>query len=442
MYKYACLILLFLGTQGNLLAQTVSVLDNSFETAGVSKVLAFDVNNDGLNELVSATTGTLGRIGYYLNESNNSFSNFNLIETAPFTKGIAVGDFNNDDWNDIVSIGGSNFDSKIHLNDHGIFSQGILIDSNNPSQLNDVVVADFDQDNFDDIVIIGQHSIDFYRNGGDGSFSKEIILSTSTSPLQLECLDLEVKDLDNDGDMDLVCGETAGLVVYLNDGNGVFTPNYYSILPEVIFVIHVVDLDNDGDMDVVCKNGANDLKWFSNDGNGVLTYEATISTSTNFISFKSIDFNNDGLQDLFVSYTNNISVYLNDDMHSFDEEISIYQNSNLLMGIVEVAELNNIPGTDLVWSGGTNGLFYQIMPQPLTLSKLEEFQLSIFPNPTAGKISFNSTIDRISVYNLFGMRITEEFYVDSLDLSNCLAGCYLVFTETDGKSAIHKVIKY
>ena len=86
-----------------------------------------------------------------------------------------------------------------------------------------MVVADFDNNNSDDIIIIGQHSIDLYRNNGSGSFSKETILSTSSSSTcVLECLDLATADMDGDGNIDLINGETEGLVIYLNNGNAVF----------------------------------------------------------------------------------------------------------------------------------------------------------------------------------------------------------------------------
>jgi hypothetical protein len=441
--KTISFILIFLCFQIVTKAQIapVNFLDTSFETAGISKIISFDIDNDGSNEIITSTTGTLGRIGYYQNLTNSTFSSFNLIESFAFCRGIAVGDFNNDNWKDIVSIGGINSDSKIHLNNSGTYSSGTTLDVNNPTQLNDVVVADFDQNNSDDIVIIGQHSIDFYRNNGDGSFSKEIILSTSTSPLQLECLDIDAKDMDNDGDIDLICGETAGLVIYINDGNGVFTPNYYSILPEVVFVIHTFDIDNDGDIDVVGRNGAGDVKWFCNNGSAVMTFESTLANIPNLISMSSVDYNNDGFEDLFISYTNKISIFLNNDSHSFEEELSVYQNNNLVMGVVGVAELNNQPVIDLVWSGGNNTIAYLIMPLPLVTAEVKAEVGYSYPNPSNGIVNFSKPMHKVIVFNSLGEKIFELSNVNSVDLSSYSSGVYLLILEDDINTIYQKIIK-
>lgn len=187
---------------------TVNFIDLSVQTAGVSNFESIDLTGDGFNELLVSTTGGTGRLGYYQNLTNNTFSAFNLIEDVAFCRGFAVGNFNNDNLLDLVSIGSFNHEVKIHMNSSTSFTPGLVI-STNPAQLNDVIVANFDNNNFDDFVVIGQHSIDFYRNDGNGIFSKEEILTTSTSPEVLECLDLTFEDLDNDGDLDLICGETA-----------------------------------------------------------------------------------------------------------------------------------------------------------------------------------------------------------------------------------------
>jgi len=84
----------------------VNFIDISFETAGISKIESSDLNNDGFMEIITSSTGNSGRLGYYQNQSNTSFSSFNLIESFAFCRGFAIGDFNNDNWKDIVSIGG------------------------------------------------------------------------------------------------------------------------------------------------------------------------------------------------------------------------------------------------------------------------------------------------------------------------------------------------
>ena len=62
-------------------------------------------------------------------------------------------------------------------------------------------------------------------------------------------------DLDHDGDLDITTntmgGESSDLPIYLNDGNGFFSPLSYT-LPRFSAWQHVfVDLDGDGGLDIV-----------------------------------------------------------------------------------------------------------------------------------------------------------------------------------------------
>lgn len=420
---------------------SVNFVDTTHQSAGVTKFVSADLNNDGSKEIIASFTGSSGRLGYYQNLTNNHFSTFNLIEALSFCEGVAVGDFNNDNWMDLVTIGGIDIEARIYINNNGSFNPGIQLDSNISMQVQDVVVADFDQNNSDDIVVIGQHSIAFYRNNGSGSFTKEIILSTSTSPLSLECFDLATKDMDNDGDMDLICGETEGLVIYTNNGSGVFTPDYYSLLPEIFFLIHPFDVDDDGDFDVVGRNGFGEVKWFSNNGGGVMTYEATLATIPNLTSVNSIDYNDDGLEDLYVSYANNISIFENDASHSFSNEISVYQDPNLLMGAVQIADIDNQVDLDYVWCGGNNTIAFHINQSALSLGDIETNSDVIFPNPTNDFLYFTKQIEKISLYNLLGKKLLETANASKINVSNYPAGTYILILENEQSKSFQKIIK-
>lgn len=419
---------------------TVSFIDTSVQTAGVTKLESIDIDNDGHNEILTSTNGNSGRLGFYQNLTNNSFSAFNLIESYDFCRGFAVGDFNNDNWNDIVSIGGINQDAKIHLNNSSTFSPGVLLDTNISIQVNDVVVADFDLNNSDDIVIIGQHSIDFYRNNGSGIFTKEEILSTSTSPLILECLDLAARDMDNDGDMDLISGETAGLVVYINDGNAVFTPHYYSVNPEIFGLIHPIDIDNDGDYDVAGYNSAGEVKWFSNNGNAIMTFEATLPHIPDLISLSSIDYNNNGVEDLYTSYANNISIFENDTNHTFNNEITVYQDNSLLMGTVQPVDIDHQGALDFLWSGGTNSIAFHLNQSPLSISEVNATSNFFYPNPTTGLLNFTKPVKKLTLYNLLGQKHIEAYHVNEINLTNYPSGMYLLVLD-DNVQFPQKIIK-
>jgi len=422
---------------------SVNVIDSSPSSAGVTKFQSADLDNDNDFEVIASFTGSQGRIAYYNNQSAASFSSMNIIDPLSFSKGIATGDFNGDNWTDLVAIGGTDMEARIYFNNNGLFDTITHLDSNISIQVNDVIVADFDSNNSEDIVIIGQHSIDFYRNNGVGVFAKETILSTSISPLSLECLDIAAVDVDGDNDMDIVCGETEGLVVYINNGNAVFTPHYYSSISEILLLVHPVDIDGDDDMDVVAKNNAGEIKWFSNDGNGVMNYEATLSSMPSITSLNSIDYNNDGLDDLYVSYLHNISIFENDASHSFITENNIFNDNNLLMGPVEATNIDNNEVLDYLWSGGNNKVAYHINQTPLSIDTFEKSQtISVYPNPTHNLIHIISKypLEEVNILDVNGKLICFSSN-DKIDLSHFDDGLYFLKVNVNGKTVVEKIIK-
>ena len=62
-----------------------------------------------------------------------------------------------------------------------------------------------------------------------------------------------------------------------------------------------------------------------------------------------------------------------------------------------------------------------------------------YPNPTYGKIYFNSYLDKVEVYSLNGQKLLNFKNVDMLEI-NLEKGLYLVCLYKEGKSSIHKII--
>lgn len=420
----------------------VNFVDTTNQSPGVTKFESADLDNDGHNEIIASFTGSSGKVGFYTNQTNGNFSPINSIDNLSFCQGLAVGDFNNDNWMDIVAIGGIGQEARIYFNSNGTFGSAVKLDSNISIQVQDVVVEKFDSNNSDDMVIIGQHSIDFYKNNGNGSFTKQMILSTSTSPKSLECFDLATKDMDNDGDMDLISGETEGLVIYFNNGNGVFSPNYYSVISEIVFLVHPFDIDNDGDYDVMCKNSFGDIKWFSNNGSGVMTYESILPTASHLSSFNSIDYNGDGLEDLYASYANHISIFENDSSHTFSNEVIVYQDANLIMGAVQIADIDNQGNFDYVWSGANKTIAFHLNQITLSLNEVGSKRNFIFPNPTNGVLYSTTQLEKLSVYNSAGAKIVEATNVNTIDLSSYPKGVYFVLIESKEEVGFQKIVKY
>ncbi len=369
----------------------LQVIDNSTASAGVTAFAVADLDADGDNELIASFTGVNGCLAYYNNLGNGLFSERIILGEPAFARAMGVGFFNNDNLPDVIVGGGIVPELRLYING-GSWDSGVIVDNTFPTQINDVAVADFDNNGADDIVVIGQHSIDFFRNDGDASFTKEEILTTQSSPNVLECLDIDMADVDSDGDMDLICSETAGMVVYINDGNGVFTAHYYSPEPEIGIVIVPIDIGNDGHVDVFMKNSLDQLRWYRNAGDGTFDLEFTYTDAYDLKAASSVDYNHDGFMDLFFTYHNHVAVWLNENGEGFSEEIVLHSNSNLAMGAVHIAQLDGINSDDFIWTGSNNTVAYfpcsaEIISD-VSINDLDN-QLCIYPNPVRDVLQIN-----------------------------------------------------
>ncbi|MCF8218355.1 MAG: T9SS type A sorting domain-containing protein [Bacteroidales bacterium] len=411
----------------------VNIIDSSSHTSGVSKLVSSDIDNNGFMDIVASFTGSSGLLAFYLNNGNNTFSSINIIDSIPFTKGVATGDFNGDGWVDIVSIGGTDFDVMVYFNNNGNFSSGIMVDSNLSIAVNDVEVADYNNDGIEDFVVIGQHSIDLFKNDGTGQFSKEPILTTSTSPKPLECLDLAKADMNGDGHIDLVCGETVGLVIYFNSGSGSFSPKYVFDQSRIVELVHTSDLDNDGDEDIVLKKSTGEVSWYSNDGTGEMTLEKTLQEVPDPHSITTINSGNGSFPNIYASYLNHVSLFLNDSNQVFTKEINIVKDNSLFMGPVSAIDIDNSGIKDYIWSGFNKIIAFNKNTGLVNTSKPQIISsLNIYPNPTKDFIYINTPENNefaIKIFDLNGKlkkKLPRLLSGARLDISGLASGFFIL----------------
>ncbi|HWJ47856.1 MAG TPA: VCBS repeat-containing protein, partial [Candidatus Udaeobacter sp.] len=218
--------------------------------------------------------------------------------------------------------------------------------------------ADIDNDGDIDIVVNGEFDIasndpllKILKNNGNGTFAPAIDYTPSQN-----FADMKLRDINGDGFVDLVFAPDGNYPPYhfgtaLNNGNGTFAP---TVVTNVFScgegTIDAADLDHDGDLDIVlteeetCQGGEAHIFIFRNDGNqnfvrmpdialpgrlphglalaevtgdsnidiitvlsdgmgvfpgnGNLTFEAPIISTTAPFKFKMADFNGDGLLDV------------------------------------------------------------------------------------------------------------------------------------------------
>jgi hypothetical protein len=147
-------------------------------------------------------------------------------------------------------------------------------------------------------------------NQGDGSFASPVIYD---NPGGIE--GIIAVDIENDGDLDLATtgGLTNEMVIFINDGTGVFASSdiYTGSLTKDVAAL---DVNQDGVMDIVTAETGNDaLGVFLNDGGGNLTLSTGVGVIDAPGKLHVADFDLDGYVDIAVgSYSNDtMAFYIN-----------------------------------------------------------------------------------------------------------------------------------
>ncbi len=253
-----------------------------------SRLADLDNDND-LDIVVSQYTFTSGFAAMY-NDGKGFFSQPVKYTSTEDAEGIEVGDFNNDNFMDVVVTNtGYNWEGNtvtVYLND-GTGSFILNAEYNVGSGPTGITADDFDNDNDVDLAVanygyLGQGTtVSILVNNGDGSFSNGGTFASGTGAYRIES-----GFINNDNLIDLViANEDQKVNVLLNSGGNDFSNrteydaggnyggNFY-------FNVELVDMDNDTDIDILYSssrtwNGNNgQIAYFKNNGDG--TYAAPV----------------------------------------------------------------------------------------------------------------------------------------------------------------------
>ncbi len=131
-----------------------------------------------------------------------------------------------------------------------------------------------------------------------------------------------VGDVNGDGKLDIVFGNSGGpSEVYLNDGQGRFTPTAAPIDPAGADMTNVAlgDLNGDGTLDIVLGNAGKPSQVYLNDGQGGFTPTTAPLNPTGRPTWMVAlgDLNGDGTLDILLNNGGVSQVYLNDGQGNF-----------------------------------------------------------------------------------------------------------------------------
>jgi enediyne biosynthesis protein E4 len=322
-------------------------------------VAVFDYDNDGWMDilLVNGSTVQDVRSGkchaskLYRNNHDGTFSNVSTkagLTHCGWGFGVAVGDYDNDGWEDVYITyldGGVLY----HNNGDGTFSD--VTAKAGPTDAGhwgtSAAFGDYDDDGYLDLYVVNYVEIDLnalpefgsnpfctyrgipvscgprglkgardrlYHNNGDGTFT-DVSEKLGIDPDGYYGLGVMWLDYDKDGCPDIyVANDSSPSLLYHNNCKGGFTEigavagvAYSSDGREQAGMgVDSADYDHDGWPDMVKTNFSDDTNnLFHNDHNGEFTDVAgpagVGAISTPFLSFgvKFFDFDNDGWMDLF-----------------------------------------------------------------------------------------------------------------------------------------------
>ena len=218
--------------------------------------------------------------------------------------------------------------------------------------LSSIDTADFDGDGDLDVVATGagRDEVFLYENMGCDKFSRHIIDDNIWRPQQVAST-----DIDQDGDVDIVATSRGTLILYINEGDGIFvkeTTNEY--IPEFdISVVEPVDLDTDGDIDLLVGTNPSiygGLAWYENKGEGNFDIHEIAAGSVNGIT--AADYDQDGDIDIATSasgFQGELQWYRNDGNQRF--ETLVFNVNTADFYSVHSADLDGDGNVDIAYAG-------------------------------------------------------------------------------------------
>jgi hypothetical protein len=246
---------------------------------------------------------------------SDGFGKFNCgypIPVGLFPTDIAAGDFDGDDYPDLVVLTQEPENELVLLygKGDGVFDDLATLDFGSP---NDVTVTDFNLDDIPDIAIaegfstvktlLGQENEQFLTGGTATVGDAPIVLFSA--------------DLNRDGIPDLVTGHglSNDFSIIFGDGTGEFSEPVFYPTDGNPWDFKLADVTNDDNLDLIVavNDEVSEVEIYKGDGMGVFTLFSTISTPFQPLGIAVADFNNNGEKDLVVSVDNlnedNILIY-------------------------------------------------------------------------------------------------------------------------------------
>lgn len=435
------------------------IINFNFTLLTATKVV--DIDNDGYKDIIS---GFHNSIVYSKNLGNNTYSSYKNITgintVMDYAYDLEVGDFNNDNFIDIMWINKSGI-TIYKNNGDGTFSNIYNLPLSLQYSLINAELGDLNNDGKLDFVLS-------YSDGGQTKLFSFIQTNNFTfqTPQQILITNLnEIKlgDLNNDGKIDIIGSQYSNFIWLKNDGSGNFIQQASIHMPlDANTVQALADIDNDGDLDLVCStNYAYDSRKLYFIKNNINSFSSPVLIDTQGCSSLVLgDINNDGYLDIigtsykaYTPYSEKIFYYLNNSGTSFSSQIAVEdlgtpQNPSKQLVITDI---NNDNKMDIIC--GYNSISQvKVFLNTSLLSNSEinaitkSDKILIYPNPAYNEINLDIKfkIKKINIVDSAG-RMIFNYRIDSnkIIIKDLKSGLYFinVFSE-DNKIYTSKFLKH
>jgi hypothetical protein len=321
-------------------------------------VALLDYDNDGYLDIFFTNGAQIPSLGkdssafynrLYHNNHDGTFTDVTAragVRGEGYSMGVAVGDYDNDGWDDIY-VTGVNHNILYHNNGNGTFTDvtaraAVAGTSGGKKQLSvSAAWLDYDNDGYLDLFVTnyldwtaedskvcgapgkrlscppslygGEASI-LYHNNGDGTFS-DVSTATGIGAQIGKGMGVAIADYDGDGWMDIfVANDNERNFLFRNrSGKGFDEVGIESLVaytedgvPVSSMGVDFRDWNNDGRPSLfVTALGGETFPLYRNEGNGLFSID-TYPAGTGFATFRMsgwgagiVDFDNDGYKDLF-----------------------------------------------------------------------------------------------------------------------------------------------
>ncbi|WP_405571812.1 T9SS type A sorting domain-containing protein [Winogradskyella sp. Asnod2-B02-A] len=335
-----------------------SVIIGTLDTA--KSVFAADIDNDGLQDVLSASRND-NTIAWYKNlDGFGNFSSKQIITTnAVNASSVHVSDIDGDGDNDVIS---TSEDHKVswyeNLDGQGDFGPQ-QIASQRQLDLRRIIASDINQDGFSDLIIASSTDdrIAWYKNlNGTGTFDDPINVAS-----QIKFTESIVSaDIDGDGDMDILTAllEDNKVSWFENNNNTLqnWLEHVVSDNPEEYAFTEVGDLDGDGDLDIISSSfSTNSIYWYENlDGLGNYGNSQIIDDSFgNAFGFVVEDIDSDGDADVVAisQLANEVVWYKNTNGLGEFSEVLIISDNLISPSDIKIYDIDNDSDLDIVCAG-------------------------------------------------------------------------------------------